>query len=272
MKTAIIGYGVVGKAQAKFFQKAGIKPVICDPMVMLGASASKEDVNLCDFAFVCVPTPTAPDGSCDVGIVREVVTWCEAGIIVIRSTIAPGTTDDLKAKTGKRIVFSPEYLGETVGHPLVGQTDFAVLGGDAADTSEVVDLYARCTYAGMKYHLTTALCAELAKYMENAYYATKVAFCNEFFDIARTFGVDYNQLREAWLADPRIERDHTYVYPEDRGFGGKCLPKDVTAIVKAAESLGMDAQLLRTVMQTNTRRREHDGKYGLYSGLWPCQD
>ena len=59
-KVGIIGFGVVGKAQAKFFQKAGIKPVICDPAVMLEASATKEDVNRCDFAFVCVPTPTAP--------------------------------------------------------------------------------------------------------------------------------------------------------------------------------------------------------------------
>jgi UDP-glucose 6-dehydrogenase len=103
----------------------------------------------------------------------------------------------------------------------------------------------------------------VAKYMENAFYATKVMFCNEFFDIARRFGVDYNELREVWLADPRISRDHTFVYPQDRGFGGKCLSKDTAAIIAASEQQGYTPALLRAVMAVNAKYRREDVAYPL---------
>lgn len=82
------------------------------------------------------------------------------------------------------------------------------------------------------------------------------------------FGVDYNELRETWLADPRISRDHTFVYPNDRGFGGKCLPKDVSAIIRASQDAGFDPTILRTIMATNEAHRANDAGYGPYRGLW----
>jgi len=128
----------------------------------------------------------------------------------------------------------------------------------------VADLYKGFYYAAHRFYFTTALTAELAKYMENAFYATKVTFCNEFFDIAQTLGVDYNELREVWLADPHISRDHTFVYPQDRGFGGKCLPKDTTAIIAACQQQGYTPALLRAVMAVNAAYRQHDVAYRPY--------
>jgi UDP-glucose 6-dehydrogenase len=98
---------------------------------------------------------------------------------------------------------------------------------------------------------TDARTAELTKYMENAFLATKVAFCNQFYDLAGAMGVDYNELRELWLMDPRIGRSHTWVYPDDRGFGGKCLPKDLAAIIAASEAYGADTELLKAVQRAN---------------------
>jgi UDP-glucose 6-dehydrogenase len=87
--------------------------------------------------------------------------------------------------------------------------------------------------------------------MENAYLAMKVTFCNEFYDIATKFGVDYNEMRELWLQDPRMGRSHTFVFPDDRGYGGKCLPKDVNAIIQAAQAAGYAPQLLAAMADTN---------------------
>jgi UDPglucose 6-dehydrogenase len=246
----IVGCGFVGQAMLRLF---GDCPVY-DPAK---GRTDKDAINRCRFAFVCVPTPTGPRGECDTTLVEETVHWVESELVIIRSTVAPGTTDRLRRETGKRIVFQPEYIGETVAHPLLDHQaqGFSVLGGPIEDTSAVADLYKRYYHASHRFYFTTALCAELAKYMENAFYATKVTFCNEFFDIARTFGVDYNELREVWLADPRISRDHTFVYPEDRGFGGKCLPKDTAGIIAAAEGQGYSPLLLRAVMEVNAARR-----------------
>ncbi len=251
-RIAFVGFGFVGKALHTLF--AAAQPAIYDPA--LGA-LDKAGVNRCDFAFVCVPTPTKGWGECDTSIVEEAVGWIESPIIVIRSTVPPGTTDRLRQSTGKHIVFQPEYVGETVAHPLLDHQaqGFSILGGPMADASLVADLYKRYYHASHRFYFTDSTTAELAKYMENAFYAVKVTFCNEFYDIARTLGVDYNELRECWLADPRISRDHTFVYPDNRGFSGKCLPKDTAAIINSATSRDMECHLLKATMRANCEYR-----------------
>ena len=96
---------------------------------------------------------------------------------------------------------------------------------------------------------TDAKTAELCKYMENAFLATKVAFVNQFYDLAEAWGVDYTELRELWLEDERIGRSHTLV-TEERGYRGRCLPKDMAAIIQAARQVG-GAPLLEAVDRYN---------------------
>ena len=246
-RIGVVGYGVVGKSMHALFGDAA------EPLDIDATEADRRRINTCGTVFLCVPTPSGPDGACDVSAVQECVAWIDGPQIVIRSTVAPGTTDRLRSETGKPIIFQPEYIGETVGHPLadVRKHPFLILGGPRRETSRVADLYAHYYHSEVRFHFTTALTAELAKYMENSFYAAKVTFCNEFHDIARVFGVDYNELREVWLADPRISRDHTFVHPDDRGFGGKCLPKDVAALIHAARARGHQAKLLEAVMAVN---------------------
>ena len=110
MKTiGIIGYGYVGKAMAAFFNKH-YYVTSYDPWVV--GREYKEAIAGSNVALVCVPTPSK-NNRCDTSIVEEVIDWCEADLIIIKSTVEPGTTDRLIEKTGKHIVFSPEYCGES---------------------------------------------------------------------------------------------------------------------------------------------------------------
>ena len=91
----------------------------------------------------------------------------------------------------------------------------------------------------------------MAKYMENAFLATKVTFCNEMYDIAKALGADYHLAREMWIADPRIGASHTFVYEDNRGYGGSCLPKDIASIAAQGEEFGVDTTLIQSVIKKN---------------------
>lgn len=246
---AIVGYGALGAALSQLFSGS----VIYDKPKGLGTI---DDVNNCAFAFVCVPTPPAPDGRCDTRVVEEVVSWIECEHIVIRSTVEVGTTERLRESTGKRIVFQPAYgPGETPDHPFRNMKDirWIILGGRREDTTPVADLYKLCYNSDIVIQQTDAETAELCKYMENSFLALKVAFCHEFYELAASWGVDYNELRELWLLDPHIGRSHTFVLPDSRGYGGKCLPKDVSALVASAkERLGYAPPILEALLKYST--------------------
>lgn len=245
----VVGGGVVGAAMQAL---CGPETVIFDPYKP-EFSANRDALNRCDVAFICVPTPMNDDRTCNTSIVEEAVSWVQCPLSIIRSTVSPGTTDRLVAKYKKNIVFQPEYLGETTKHVFgdMAERDFVVLGGTNEAVSKAADFYKHYYNAYVRYYFCDAITAEVAKYMENAFYAVKVTFVNEFADIARTHGVDFNMLREIWLADPRISRDHTFVYPEARGFSGKCLPKDCNAIVKSCESRGYTPKLMKATLEIN---------------------
>ncbi len=263
-RIGIVGYGYVGKAMAEFFRRH-YDVRIFDPIFeggepVLGV-ASKAEINACDLAVVCVPTPTAQDGgSCDTSIVEEVVGWLETPLILIKSTVAVGTTDRLIRETGKRVVFSPEYCGESSYwtpykfHTDVKETPFFTFGGTPADTSRCVDFFLKVAGPVKAYRQTTAAAAEMAKYMENTFYATKIAFCYEIAELCKHTGIDFNEVRELWLLDPRINPMHTAVFEEnDAPFGGKCLPKDLSGLINFGVERGYSPELLWEVMKTNSR-------------------
>lgn len=247
----IVGYGAVGRGVRSLFPNAAIY----DPAKGFDG---RDGVNASRIAFVCVPTPSAPDGSCDTSVVEETVGWLESDFIVVRSTVPPGTCGRLAAATGKNVVFQPEYgPGETPDHPYadVRSIGWIILGGPREWTVPVADLYKTVCNSTLEIRQTDWKTAELAKYMENAFLAAKVAFCNEFFDVAGAIGVDYNELRELWLMDPRMGRSHTWVYPDDRGFGGNCLPKDLDALAAFAREAGSPMQLMEAVADYNRELR-----------------
>jgi UDP-glucose 6-dehydrogenase len=120
---------------------------------------------------------------------------------------------------------SPEYLGETLGHPMVeiARDPFIILGGESEVTKVFAEAWTTVTNSHTRIYQVSGKTAELCKLMENSFLATKVMFCNEFFTLAKEIGVDYNILREIFLLDSRVGRSHTYVFDDNRGFSGKCL-------------------------------------------------
>ena len=243
---AIIGLGHVGSTMHDLFPDA----YVYDEPKGIGARA---EANAAHVAFVCVPTPQSQNGACDVSVVESVLEWLESDIIVLRSTVPVGFTDRVCRQYGKRVVFQPEYYGETVAHPFADARNrtWITLGGCLTDTKEIARLYQTVFTSQLIINQVDAKTAELAKYMENAFLALKVTFCNHFYDLACAFDVNYEQLRETWLLDPRIGRSHTFVYDDNRGYGGSCLPKDMAAIIHQAGEAGVPVPLLRAVESTN---------------------
>jgi len=217
---------------------------------------NREEVNECDVAFVCVPTPGTDEGRLDTSVVEDVVSWLETELVVLRSTVNPGTTNSLAHQYGKRIVFQPEYLGESAAHPLteMKEREFVILGGDPADTRAVIEVYQGVYNASVHIRQVDTLTAELIKLAENRSIAHKVAEAQELYDLCEAAGVDYYVLREAvYQDDPRMSPYWTFIYPERRGFSSKCIPKDVYAIASYGREIGATLEVTEAVLQRNER-------------------
>lgn len=244
----IIGYGWVGKSVHKLFPDA----YIYNPP----RKGSKKSANEGNVAFICVPTPPIGEGKLDMSIVEECVAWCQCPLIVIRSTVNPGTCDYLSKKYKKRIVVQPEYLGETPAHPLLDEKSipFLIIGGNSEDRRILINLYAKVYNANIKIRQVTTYEAEVIKLTENRAIAFKVAQCQELYDVCEKAGIDYYTIRDAVYGDdPRFTLWWTFVYPDKRGFNSKCLPKDVNAWCAWAESLGIKPEVTRDLLKANKK-------------------
>ena len=245
MDAIIIGYGVVGHNLERELQ--ALKPAVYDKYK--GAN-TKTPGGKYKLAFVCVDTPYSEDNPCDVTEVVNAIAENDAEIYVIKSAVLPGAIDEIREKTGKRIVISPEYYGSTQ-HCNNFDFDFTILGGDKVDCREVVQILQKVYDGRHQFRITDAKTAALAKYMENCWLAAKVSFCGQFFGISEQLGVDYEELRELFILDPRVNPSHTFVYRDKPYWDSHCLNKDVGAMAKTA-----DAPLLDGIIKFNEAQKE----------------
>ena len=257
-KIAVIGMGHVGSSMCRIFRDHA-ELVTYDSAQ--GESYPAGDLASCEFAIVAVDTPANADGSCNTDNVLSAVARLPIGRILLKSTVPPGTTDWLMKQTGKQICFSPEYFGESAYYEPFWPAGpegvpFVVLGGPVSFRGYLIDRMLPALGPSKVYFQCTALEAEIIKYMENAYLATKVAFVNEFYNICRRYNADWHTVREGWLLDPRISSSHTAVFAASPGFSGKCLPKDLRAIISASAKAGYSPGLLLQVLESNRQFRE----------------
>ena len=245
MNVLIIGIGTVGSNLAK--ELAVLKPHLYDKYK--GIDARQDGIRY-DAAFVCVDTPMTCDSTCDLSEVRSAIRENDADVFVIKSTVLPGTVEKLSEETGKSVIFSPEYYGSTQ-HCNNFSFPFTILGGKKEACVKVVQILQHVYDGTHSFRITDSRTAELVKYMENSYLAMKVSFCQQFFDIAEKTGVCYEELRELFALDPRVEPSHTFVYRDRPYWDSHCLNKDVRAIAEA-----YDARLLLDVIDFNESRKQ----------------
>jgi UDP-glucose 6-dehydrogenase len=220
MEFKIYGMGWVGKAMLDLFPNAHVH----DPEL---GHIYKEK---CDVGFVCVPTPLKK-GKLDTSIVEEVVKSSEEDLLIIRSTVNPGDCLKWDKAYSKNLVFMPEYLGETVAHPLLDETkrNFLIMGGHPKNRRKAIDLFMTVFNADTKIRQMTNYEAEIVKLSENRAIMFKVLQCHELYLACQKHGVDYYTIREAVYGDdPRFDLWWTAIYKE-LGVNSKCLPKDVYA-------------------------------------------
>lgn len=252
MNILIIGYGIIGHWVHGRFPDA--TPFDLE----LNENTKNQIMNTAyDIAFVCVPTDMMEDGSCDTSIVEQVITEHKGHVehFCIRSTISPGTTAKIRESIYDKVAFSPEYAGATQ-HANAHEYNFVILGGNKETCNFVLSAYEKYVDGRFKTYLTDSLTAEVVKYAENTWIAAKVSFCNEFARICKSFGVNYREFRELWLADPRINPSHTFVYEKTPFYDSHCLNKDIPGIVNACEKAGYDARLIKAIEAYNREAKE----------------
>jgi UDPglucose 6-dehydrogenase len=255
MTVAIIGMGVVGKAQADLF-RPGYSLVTYD--IANGNPYPAREIAACEMAVIAVGTPQLPGGHANLDYVLAALGDLPPHVpALVRSTLPPGTTNRLQAVNRNRLIaHAPEFLTERpgAGRPKSSDVPFLILGG-----GEVAREYFRRrieTVFGGAIHECTAIEAELAKYTANLYWASRVTFVNEMSQICAAFGADWAKVREAWLEDARIHYDYTAMSDElGPGFGGACWPKDLAALIAASISAGYDPLFLEDIEAANARFR-----------------
>ncbi|MBI5035584.1 MAG: UDP-glucose/GDP-mannose dehydrogenase family protein [Chloroflexi bacterium] len=250
---AVIGCGVVGSHMANDIERAKHECLIYDVLPVFG-QASREDINQrCQAAFVCVSTPPTADGACDLSAINDVLSWLDVPVVIIRSTIEPGTLDRLASEhPDMTLAFVPEFIGEGINAPYnsMRQPPFLIVG---TDWQEPFEILATIYNAECEFVPVSPMTAEVCKYAENYFLALKVSWANEMFDICEKLGLNYWQMMNALTHDYRIGPSHTHVYRDRRGWGGRCLPKDTSALL---HFVGADtAPLLSALIEVNKQLR-----------------
>lgn len=297
MRISIFGLGYVGTVSAGCFAKEGHEVIGVDPVrtkvdlinngqtpiieARIGeilAAASKsgkiratEDVARAvresEISFVCVGTPSQPNGNLDLRYVRGVCeeigrvlrSKSERHVVVIRSTVLPGTMRDivipvLEEYSGKKagrdfgVCHNPEFLREGSAVKDFESPPQTVVGElDKGSGDTVAALYARLDAPLVRTDLETA---EMVKYINNCWHALKIGFANEVGVLSKAFGVDAHPLMRIFCQDTKLNISAAYMLP-GFAFGGSCLPKDLRALTYQAKKHDLELPILTSILPSN---------------------
>ena len=265
-KIGIIGNGFVGNAVAKGFSKefnyqAEIR--IYDKNPSLSLHTLDETINQSEFIFLSVPTPSRKSGDIDISIVDNALNEIsniksKDSIILLRSTVVPGTSRNFQEKyKNLNIVFNPEFLTEKNAVLDFVSQERAIFGGENADVSKVEKLFRHRFGDELEIIKTDYETAELTKYMNNLFLATKVSFLNEMKILADSENIDWNTAVKGFTLDSRVGKSHNNVPGHDGkfGFGGSCFPKDIQALINFANKKGITMNVIEGAWKANLKVR-----------------
>lgn len=254
----IIGQGFVGNAVFQKF-KNFYKVNTYDLNSSL-ANSSYEQTIQNEIIFLCLPSPMNKDGSCNTEIIENEIQRIDSDnkILIVKSTVIPGTVEKWNSKFNSKIVFNPEFLTERNAVNDYNNQDRIILGGPENTLSRIKIIFNN-VFPNAKIIKTDSTTAESVKYMTNAFLSVKVSFANEMYKLAKSLNVDYDRLVEFAIYDVRLGSSHWNVPGPDGdfGFGGHCFPKDLSALIHLTEQKGTINNILKASLQTNDKVRNN---------------
>ncbi|MGH9348989.1 MAG: nucleotide sugar dehydrogenase [Vicinamibacterales bacterium] len=303
MRVSVFGLGYVGSVSAASFAADGHEVIGVDvnpdkvqaindgrsPIVEPGLDAllkqgagrrrlrattsTRDAVHATDLSLVCVGTPSRRNGSLDLTYLERVCEQIGSAlgdkdayhVVVIRSTVLPGTTHGvviptLERRSGKRygggfgVAVNPEFLREGTALKDFRQPPLTLVGHNhAADAPPATGLY-----AGIDAPLiaTSIRVAEMMKYASNAWHAVKVVFANEIGNLCKRVGADSHEVMDIFCRDEKLNLSSYYLRP-GFAFGGSCLPKDVRALQYRAREVDLEMPMINAVLGSNRLQVQH---------------
>lgn len=274
----IIGHGYVGKSLSHLCDKNNIKVNICDLIDQVGNfnyfkeipdlinNSEIKDNNKINYYFIAVPTNSDSEGNCDLSIVKSVLNKIyehktKNTVIIIKSTVVPGTCDELYEQfKNVDIIFSPEFLTEKNYLSDVYNAKFILFGSKNFEMYKfqaLLKLFRKLYSHNKMIDIISKSYkeCELFKYTLNTFFATKITFFNEIYQLCDSMNVDYQNLKTLFRLDERIG-EYGITVPGDDGkfsYGLLCLPKEVKSMIKLQEKQGLSNELMSCI---NKRRNE----------------
>lgn len=253
MDIGIIGLGIVGSAVKYGFEKIGHVVKVHD----IQLDTTINDVLETEICYICVPTPSNEDDSCNTSIVedvvRELVELNYNGVITIKSTVEPGTTVRLKEKYNiNNICFVPEFLRERCAiTDFTENHDICIVG---TEDDFIFEQIKKCHGKYPKKFIKIGeTAAELCKYYNNIYNATLITFANSFYEVCKKLNVNYSEVKDAVVNINHITDLYLDCNENFRGFGGVCLPKDTKAIDSICRRMAIDVDFFQMIIDENNK-------------------
>jgi UDPglucose 6-dehydrogenase len=293
MKISIIGTGYVGSVTGACFAEMGhqiyfmdidqtkinainsgkspiFEPDLEDLLVknrkkIMTTTDISEAVNQTNLTMICVGTPQKKDGSSDLRFILEAANTIGKALVkkkkyhtvIVKSTVLPGTTNDLvqpilEQESGKEAIAdfgigsNPEFLKEGSAVKDFFHTDRIVIGANDTKTKKTLEDLYKPLHSPI--FITDIKTAEMIKYVSNAFLATKISFANEIGNLCKMNSIDSYEVFRGVGMDSRI---NPHFFRSGIGFGGSCFPKDIHALISFAEKQEVDTPILKAVLKTN---------------------
>lgn len=240
----IVGYGMVGQAVANAFH---LDQFVVDPKHFPENTLADLIENEPEVIFVCVPTDDGDDFKTLLTTIDQIQAMNYQGIVVVKSTVLPHILE------GYDVVYNPEFLSRATANEDFQRPEYLILGGNEDKCNYLLGLYD--VYSTVRPHrifITSIETAALVKYMMNSFFATKVTFMNQMYDVAKEMGADFDRASDIVSHHPWFGSNHNTVPGhEGRGFAGPCLPKDTKALYNYYKP-----ELLGKVLELNDQYRK----------------
>jgi len=263
MKIGIIGVGFVGGTTAKVLEQHH-ELILYDKYKQPHTDSSL--LSEAEVVFICVPTPMKPSGEIDYSAIHNSIETLKQvtqnnrvkPLVIIRSTAVSGTTDNLENIYPFNFAFNPEFLREKHAVEDMKNTNRIVIGANRQEDFDMVKSVYMPLFPNAKYVCVDNKTAEMMKYANNAMLTGQIALANELYQICNVLNIDYEKIKEVLLLDDRVAKNISVPgHDGEMGFGGKCLPKDLNALIYLAREKMYRPYLLEEVWRLNERLRKN---------------